>query len=152
MSQPSEGFTRQQMKQNEHSLGAPKAAAPDPSLDERGLPPGYAFKPDWEITPRQVKAMQDRGDAFIFIDCRLPSEHALTHIEGAQLLPLQELNQRYRELLPHMDDRIVVHCRSGARSLQFAQALRQAGFKDVRSMAGGILLWNRDIHPGGPQY
>jgi GTP-binding protein LepA len=47
---------------------------------------------------------------------------------------------------------IVVHCKSGARSLSFTQALRQGGFKDVRSMAGGILLWNKDVNPGGPQY
>jgi adenylyltransferase/sulfurtransferase len=47
---------------------------------------------------------------------------------------------------------VIVHCRSGSRSLQFAQLLRQQGFKNVKSMAGGILLWNKDINPGGPQY
>jgi rhodanese-related sulfurtransferase len=36
--------------------------------------------------------------------------------------------------------------------MSFAQALRQQGFKDVKSMAGGILLWNKDVNPGGPQY
>ena len=40
----------------------------------------------------------------------------------------------------------------GRASMSFTQALRQNGFKDVRSMAGGILLWNKDINPGGPQY
>jgi predicted sulfurtransferase len=36
--------------------------------------------------------------------------------------------------------------------MTFTHALRQNGFKDVRSMAGGILLWNKDVNPGGPQY
>lgn len=125
---------------------------PGPKLDDRGLPPGYAFKPDWEVTPRQVKSMQNEHKPFVFIDCRLPNEYAITHIEGTKLIPLQELAKRFEELRPHAGDKIIVHCKSGARSLQFTQALRQAGFKDVHSMAGGILLWNKDINPGGPQY
>jgi rhodanese-related sulfurtransferase len=36
--------------------------------------------------------------------------------------------------------------------LQFAEILRKQGFEDVKSMAGGILLWNKDVNPGGPQY
>src|SRR5436190_7787184 len=36
------------------------APQPDPTLDARGLPPGYAFKPDWEVTPREVKALLDK--------------------------------------------------------------------------------------------
>ena len=51
---------------------------PDPSLDAKGLPPGYPFKPDWEVTPREVKAMLDKGEKFVFIDCRLPNEYQIT--------------------------------------------------------------------------
>jgi adenylyltransferase/sulfurtransferase len=96
--------------------------------------------------------MLDKKEDFVFIDCRLPNEYAITHIEGATLLPLQQLAQRFDEIKDKYNGKVVVHCRSGARSLQFAQALRQAGFKDVKSMAGGILLWNKDVNPGGPQY
>ncbi len=127
-------------------------AVAKPLLDERGLPPGYAFKPDWEITPRQVKAMLDGGEKFVLIDCRLPNEHQITHIDGARLIPLQELPRRLAEIKPLAGEKVVVHCKSGGRSLQFTQALRSMGFKDVRSMAGGILLWNKDVAPGGPQY
>ncbi len=132
--------------------GQPARGASDPSLDSKGLPPGYAFKPEWEVTPREVKSMLDRGDKFVFIDCRLPNEYQITHIDGAKLLPLQQIQQRFEELRPHKDEKIIVHCKSGGRSMTFTQALRQSGFKDVRSMAGGILLWNKDINPGGPQY
>jgi adenylyltransferase/sulfurtransferase len=136
------------------SAKAPGSAGgqPRPDLDEKGLPKGYAFKPDWEITPRDVKQMLDRKDQFVFIDCRLPNEYDITHIEGTKLIPLQQLGQRFAELKPLANEKIVVHCKSGGRSLQFTQMLRQQGFKDVRSMAGGILLWNKDINPGGPQY
>ena len=41
---------------------------------------------------------------------------------------------------------------AGHAGFQLATSLRQQGFKDVKSMAGGVLLWNKDINPGGPQY
>jgi rhodanese-related sulfurtransferase len=128
------------------------AQGSDPSLDARGLPAGYQFKPDWEITPREVKSKLDKGEKFLFVDCRLPNEYQITHIEGTKLIPLQQIGQHFGELKPHANEEVIVHCRSGARSLQFAQILRQQGFKNARSMAGGILLWNKDINPGGPQY
>jgi len=142
--------TEAEVRQSKSGFSAqPKS---DPSLDSRGLPPGYAFKPDWEITPREVKAMLDQNNDFLFIDCRLPSEQAITSIDSAKLIPLQQLAQRIGELKGHEQDKIVVHCKSGGRSMQFTQILRQQGFKDVKSMAGGILLWNKDVNPGGPQY
>jgi adenylyltransferase/sulfurtransferase len=142
--------TEAEVRQSKSGFSAqPKS---DPSLDSRGLPPGYAFKPDWEITPREVKSLLDQSKDFLFIDCRLPSEQAITRIDSAKLIPLQQLAQRIGELKGREQDKIVVHCKSGGRSMQFTQILRQQGFKDVKSMAGGILLWNKDINPGGPQY
>ena len=61
-------------------------------------------------------------------------------------------SRRLAELKGHETDQVVVHCKSGGRSMQFTQILRQQGFKNVKSMAGGILLWNKDVNPGGPQY
>jgi adenylyltransferase/sulfurtransferase len=121
-------------------------------LDERGLPPDYNYLEDWEITPRQVKQKLDSGEKFLFIDCRLPHEVQITTIAGSTLIPLQQLPQRFAEIAERADDQTIVYCRSGGRSLQFAQVLRQNGFSNVRSMAGGVLLWNKDINPGGPQY
>src|SRR5437868_6246998 len=43
-----------------HGPGGPGAGQPKPNLDERGLPPGYAYNPDWEVTPREVKGMLDK--------------------------------------------------------------------------------------------
>jgi molybdopterin/thiamine biosynthesis adenylyltransferase/rhodanese-related sulfurtransferase len=142
--------TKQEAQQARHGNG--KAAAPPANVDARGLPPGYPYKPDWEVTPREVKAMLDSGEKFYFVDCRLPNEYQITNIAGAELIPLQQIGQHRDKLEQHRDEKIVVHCKSGGRSMQFTQALRQAGFKDVKSMAGGILLWNKDINPGGPQY
>jgi adenylyltransferase/sulfurtransferase len=130
--------------------GGPRKS--DPSLDERGLPPGLAFNPEWEVTPREVKALLDKKEPFFFVDCRNPNEAEITKIDGAKLMPLPRIQDFGEELKQHKDEKVVVHCRSGARSMQFVQILRQNGFKDAKSMAGGILLWNKDVNPGGPQY
>lgn len=123
-----------------------------PVLDDKGLPVGYMFKDEWEITPRQVKRMMDGRENFVFIDCRNASEYELTHIEGTRLIPLDQLEANMDELQKDRSLPIVVHCKVGGRSLRFAQALRQRGFENVRSMAGGIVLWNTDINPNGPKY
>src|SRR4051812_13839693 len=100
------------------AAGKPKS---DPSLDEKGLPPGYHLDPTWEVTPREVKSALDKGEKFVFIDCRLPNEHQITHIEGTTLIPLQQLPQRIGELRGKESERIIVHCRSGQRSLNFSK-------------------------------
>ncbi len=128
-----------------------------PALDEKGLPVGDGFDPDKEVTPRQLKARLDAGEKpgedFLLIDCRRPDEWEITHIDGATLVPLQELPELFDDhLAGHEDKDVVVYCRSGRRSMDFVTSLRRSGFEKARSMAGGVLLWNRDIQPGGPQY
>ncbi len=121
-------------------------------LDENGLPVGYRFNPDWETTPRQVKAMLDGGEDFVFIDCRTPGEFEHCRIEGAMLLPLQEVGHRVAELEPSRDKKMVIHCHHGGRSLQMAAYLRRRGFSDVTSMAGGIDVWSMDVDRSVPRY
>ncbi len=124
----------------------------DLKLDDRGLPLGHAFNPAMETTPRETKKFLDEKADFVLIDCRLPQELALTKIEGAEHIPLQQIQQHADRLMQWRDRKVIVYCRSGGRSLQFANILKQNGFVDVKSMAGGILLWNKDVNPGGPQY
>jgi sulfur-carrier protein adenylyltransferase/sulfurtransferase len=121
-------------------------------LDARGLPQGYHLKDGLEVTPRQVKAKLDAKENFVFIDCRLPNEWDITRIDGSTLIPLQQISQHMDKLKGKENDEVIVYCRSGVRSLNFASILKQQGFTNVRSMAGGVLLWNTDVNPGGPQY
>lgn len=131
--------------------------AEDNSLDDRGLPVGHPFNPAMEITPRETKKLLDARSApggadFVLIDCRLPQELAVTKIDGAEHIPLQQIQAHADKLMEWQNRKVVVYCKVGGRSLQFANILKQNGFSDVKSMAGGILLWNKDINPGGPQY
>lgn len=130
---------------------------PTPSpLDPRGLPPSYPFKPDWEVTPRATAERLKAGDAaFVLLDCRRPDEHAIAHIEGSLLIPMDQIERRVDEL--ETDDgsknrEIVVHCHHGMRSLRVAATLRALGFTNVKSMAGGIDLWSLDVDQRVPRY
>jgi adenylyltransferase/sulfurtransferase len=103
-----------------------------------------------EIDPVEVKAKLDRGDRFVLIDVREPHEYQICNIPQARLIPLGEVPKRVNEL--DSADDIVVHCKSGVRSGKAADFLRQAGFKKVLNMKGGILAWSERVDPRVPKY
>jgi len=93
-----------------------------------------------EITVSQAAAKRQAG-AFI-LDVRQPEEWADAHIPGSTLIPLGDLEGRINEV--PKDQEIVVVCRSGNRSAQGRDILKQAGFTQVTSMAGGLNEWKAD--------
>lgn len=105
-----------------------------------------------EIDCPTVKAKQDSGDQFLFLDCREISEYEAVNIKGTTLLPMSELAARVAELEAHRDSKIVIHCHHGGRSLRVANWLRQQGFSTAQSMAGGIDVWAVEIEPGMMRY
>ena len=105
-----------------------------------------------DLTPREFVRRRDAGERIVLLDCRTAPERDLAKIAGAVHVPMHELGSRMEELREHECTPVVVHCHHGARSLQVTAALRQAGFEDVRSMAGGIHLWSLDIDPSVAVY
>jgi rhodanese-related sulfurtransferase len=106
----------------------------------------------WEVDVRAVDAMRRAQEPFLLLDCREPDEHATAQIVGAELIPMSELAERIGELAERQQDRIVVHCHHGGRSLRVARWLRNQGFDRVQSMAGGIDQWSQEIDPNVPRY
>jgi rhodanese-related sulfurtransferase len=104
---------------------------------------------DFEIQPEQVKQLP--ADNFTLLDCREPWEHQTAHIEGALLMPMNEIPARaHQELDP--EAHIVVYCHHGVRSLNVTNWLRQQGFEKVQSMRGGIDAWSRTVDWKVPVY
>jgi adenylyltransferase/sulfurtransferase len=114
------------------------------------LQPQVEVGADFEITPIDLKAKIDRGDDFVLIDVREPEEYAICRIPGSRLIPLRTVPERVHEL--SSADDIVVHCRSGVRSGQAVEFLKQAGFRRVKNLVGGILRWSDDVDPSVPKY
>jgi rhodanese-related sulfurtransferase len=105
-----------------------------------------------EIDCRSVKAKLDQGADFLLLDCREKTEHDTANISQAMLLPMSEMQERVSELESHKQREIVVHCHHGGRSLRVTNWLRQQGFANVKSMAGGIDEWATTIDPSVPRY
>jgi rhodanese-related sulfurtransferase len=90
-----------------------------------------------EINVSQASDLRTQG-AFI-LDVRQPEEWAQFHIPGATLIPLGDLPNRLNEV--PKDKEVVVVCRTGHRSAQGRDILKNAGFTKVTSMAGGVTQW-----------
>ncbi len=103
-----------------------------------------------EIDPVEVKAMLDRHDNFLLLDVREPHEYQICNIPGAKLIPLGDLPKRVNELDSSVE--IVAHCKMGGRSAKAVDFLKQAGFKKVKNMTGGILAWSDKVDPKVPKY
>ena len=125
-------------------------------LDARGLPIGYPFREEWEVTPRDTKAMLDApGSDVVLLDCRLPEELQIAAVKGALHIPMDQIERRVDEVETDEGERhhrVLVICHSGRRSLRVASTLRALGFPNAYSVAGGIDLWSVDIDPTIPRY
>jgi len=122
------------------------------AADDSGLPHRYPFRADWEVTPRALAAEMAGGAKPLLIDGRTAQEHATARIRGSVLIPMNEVSARLEELGEVLDRRVVVHCHHGQRSLRVVGYLRQQGFTDVWSLAGGIDAWSVGIDPLVPRY
>jgi len=111
---------------------------------------GQEADPVEEITARELERRLDAGEDIELIDVREPHEWAICRIGGARLLPLGSLAGHLHELDPARTT--VLHCRSGVRSARALVLLRQAGFRRVLNLRGGILAWARDVDPSMPTY
>ncbi len=105
-----------------------------------------------EIDVQAVQALRTANEPFLLLDVREPEEYATARIEGSVLLPMSELQARAKELEPHQQDRIIVQCHHGGRSLRVVSVLRQAGFAKAQNMTGGIDSWSQQIDPTVPRY
>jgi rhodanese-related sulfurtransferase len=105
-----------------------------------------------EITSGDVAALRAAGANLLLIDCREPDEAAICSIDGAALMPMSVFADRVGELGGQEHERIVVHCHLGGRSYRVARWLRDQGFSQAQSMAGGIDQWAVDVAPGMTRY
>jgi rhodanese-related sulfurtransferase len=106
---------------------------------------------DFEISPGQVKALQQRGETFTLLDVREAWEYEASRIEEAKHIPMGDIPTRaHQELDP--EHHIVVMCHHGVRSLSVTNWLRQQGYEKVQSMRGGIDGWARTVDPKVPLY
>jgi adenylyltransferase/sulfurtransferase len=104
----------------------------------------------WDITPQDLAQRLQREEPLRIIDVREPHELEISHLEGAELIPLGQLAEHLSELDTAQE--LVVLCKSGARSRRALELLISAGFRRVRHLKGGLNAWAREVDPSQPIY
>jgi len=102
-----------------------------------------------EMTVEELKRRLEAKDDLFVLDVREPHEYQICNLNG-HLIPLGDLPKRVHELDSSRE--IVAHCRSGVRSAKAVDFLRQAGFKKVHNLQGGIHAWADKIDPKMQKY
>jgi molybdopterin/thiamine biosynthesis adenylyltransferase/rhodanese-related sulfurtransferase len=103
------------------------------------------------IGVQEVKERIDRGDEFILLDVREPHEWEIVDIAAAtHHIPKGQILEHLGELDTARD--IVVYCKSGGRSADVVNTLRQHGYTRVKNMVGGINAWAKQVDPSLPTY
>ncbi|WP_422744957.1 rhodanese-like domain-containing protein [Mycobacterium sp. WMMD1722] len=93
------------------------------------------------IDPGDLNRMLGSATPPRMLDVRTPGEFETTHIAGAYNVPLDLLREHRDEIVKHLEEDVVLVCRSGQRAAQAEEALRDAGLSNVHILAGGITAW-----------
>lgn len=95
------------------------------------------------ISVEQIKDRLNAGEQLNIIDVREQDEYNEANI-GALLLPLSELRQMNADAIEAWKDReVIVHCRSGKRSMEACMLLETMGFGNTANVVGGIMEWQQ---------
>lgn len=93
------------------------------------------------ITVSELKKKMENGEKINLIDCREPHEYAEFNL-GGKLIPLGKFQTMQVDELDNLKDQeVIIHCRSGKRSMMACQILDTMGFKNTMNLEGGILAW-----------
>ena len=93
------------------------------------------------ISVEELKQRIDSGEKINLIDCREPNEYEQANL-GGKLVPLGKIQtMQIDELEDLKDEEVIIHCRSGQRSMMACLMLDSMGFKNTVNVTGGILAW-----------
>ena len=98
---------------------------------------------DYEISLSDAAALLNTKQAR-FIDVREPWEFSAAHIPGSELMPMGEVPARAHQELD-LEERLVILCHHGQRSLNVTAWLRNEGFEHAQSLRGGIDAWATQV-------
>ena len=100
-----------------------------------------------QMTPEEVKARMEGGDAPLLIDCREDHEWEKGHIVGAVHMSRGIIERDIETAVPGKDAALVIYCGGGYRSALAADNLQRMGYTNVASMDGGWRTWSALGYP-----
>ncbi|MBQ9250490.1 MAG: protease inhibitor I42 family protein [Oscillospiraceae bacterium] len=114
----------------------------EPMVDGPGMERSYQ-----QIDQETAKQMMEQDDGHIVVDVRRLDEYEEGHIPGAICIPNESIDARQPAELPHLNQTILLYCRSGNRSKQAAEKLLHMGYARIYEF-GGIIDWTGEIATG----
>jgi rhodanese-related sulfurtransferase len=98
-----------------------------------------------QMTVAELKSKMDNKESFLLLDVREPAEYQEFNLKG-QLVPLGSVQAAINrgDFDDLKDKEIVVHCRSGQRSMMAQMMFLGAGFTDVKNLTGGVMAWQQN--------
>jgi len=97
------------------------------------------------VTPDEAYSMINERDGLYLLDVRTPGEFQQARLDGARLIPIDQLVQRLPELPKGRP--ILVYCAVGSRSAQVVNYLARQGYLEVYNLYGGIYAWAQKGYP-----
>ncbi len=95
----------------------------------------------------EVKSIVDTRDGAAVIDVREQNEYVQGYIPGARWISRGLLESKIEDAVPDRRQPVVLYCASGNRSALAARTLREMGYENVKSLAGGYVAWKRAGYP-----
>ena len=93
-----------------------------------------------EVTASETIQILGEHPETVVVDCREPNEAALGTIAGAVVIP-RGIMESNIERVAKRDQKVIIYCAGGNRSALAADSLREMGYTDVATMAGGFRAW-----------
>lgn len=100
-----------------------------------------------EVSVEEVEARRQRGDQFVLLDVREKDEVRTGYIDNAISVPRGFLEMQVSGQIQDPDQEVIVYCAGGVRSLLAGRVMRDMGYNNVHSMAGGITRWKEAGYP-----
>jgi adenylyltransferase/sulfurtransferase len=95
-----------------------------------------------EVSAQQVnELLKNNGKSPVLLDVRESDEWRQGHLEGALSLPRGFLEIKVETAVPNKETPIIAYCAGGVRSLLAAKVMKEMGYQNVSSMAGGYTAW-----------
>ncbi|MCA9889166.1 MAG: molybdopterin-synthase adenylyltransferase MoeB [Anaerolineae bacterium] len=120
-----------------------------------------------EISVSELKAQLDAGADILVLDVREPHEWEIAAIDGTLRIPKGDIQAAKNAVIAgrkladetvlaqiSKDKPLMIHCRSGKRSADTINFLREVGYDNEKmfNVVGGILAWADEIDPSLPKY
>ncbi|ELC8415570.1 rhodanese-like domain-containing protein [Clostridium perfringens] len=98
-----------------------------------------------DISIDESKKLINDGEVTLILDVRNEDEFAEGHLKNAIQIPVKELKENLNDIEKFKDELVLVYCRSGKRSAEAVDILKENGFKNLVHMKDGISKWDGEV-------